>query len=47
MVTTLVAGGLMAEREARFVQPESRLAALEHKLGQEWAGRPHPPAGAR
>jgi len=47
VVTTLVAGGLMAEREARFVQLESRLAALKHKVGQEWAGPPHPPADAR
>jgi hypothetical protein len=47
LVTALVAGVLMAEREARFVQLESRLGAPEHKLGQEWAGTAPPPAGSR
>jgi hypothetical protein len=47
VVTTIVAGVLMAEREAHFVQLESRLGDLEHRLGQEWAGPRRPPAESR
>jgi len=47
VVTALVAGVLMAEREAHFVQVESRLDALEHTLGQAGAGPPGPPPGSR
>ena len=47
VVTTIVAGVLMAEREAHFVQLESRLGDLEHRLGQEWAGPPRPSVGSR
>jgi hypothetical protein len=47
VVTTIVAAVLMAEREAHFVQLESRLGDLEHRLGQEWAGPPRPPAESR
>jgi hypothetical protein len=44
VVTALVAGVLMAEREAHFVRLESRLSDLEHRLGQEGAASPRPPA---
>jgi hypothetical protein len=47
VVAALVAGVLMAEREAHFLQLESRLGDLEHRLGQEWAGPPRPPAESR
>jgi len=47
VVTALVAGALMAEREAHFVQLESRLGDLEHRLGQEPAGAPRPPVESR
>ena len=47
VVTAIVAGALMAEREAHFVRLESRLGDLEHRLGQELAGRARPPAGSR
>jgi len=47
VVTMIVAGVLMAEREAHFVQLESRLGDLEHRLGQEWAGPPRPSVGSR
>jgi hypothetical protein len=42
-----VAGVLMAEQEARFVQLESRLGDLEHRLGQEWVGTPPRSVGSR
>ena len=47
VVTAIVAGVLMAEREADFVQLESRLGDLERRLGQEHAGSPRPPAESR
>jgi hypothetical protein len=47
VVTAIVAGVLMAEREVHFVHLESRLGDLEHRLGQEHAGTPRPPAESR
>lgn len=47
VVTAIVAGVLMAEREVHFVHLESRLGDLEHRLGQERAGTPRPLAGSR
>ena len=47
VVTAIVAGVLMAEREAHFVQPESWLGDLEHRLGQECAGPARPPDESR
>jgi hypothetical protein len=47
VVTTIVAGMLMAEREAHFVHLESRLGDLEHRLSQERAGAARPPAESR
>jgi hypothetical protein len=47
VVTTIVAGVLMAERETHFIHLESRLSDLEHRLSQESAGPPRPPAGSR
>jgi hypothetical protein len=47
VVTAIVAGVLMAERETHFIRLESRLSDLEHRLSQESAGPPRPPAGSR
>jgi hypothetical protein len=47
IVTAIVAGVLMAERETHFVQLESRLGDLEHRLGLEGASPTRPPVGAR
>ena len=47
VVTAIVAGVLMGEREAHFVHLESPLGDLEHRLGQERVGTPLPPAGPR
>ena len=47
VVTAIVAGVLMAERETHFIHLESRLGDPEHRLGQDWAGPPRPPAESR